>query len=404
MSVPTISQDQLKPSTEDKSSYDLLKDDVRIDEPIEDLLADDPVDDVVDDDVKADDVEEVEEEDKEEEIEEATDENEPVVDPDDIQLQTPVKLKELLAKYPNFKKEFPEVLAANYREQKYAELLPTIEDAKVAVERSETLGKFEEKIFSGETAPILSIVKEEDPVAFAKIVDNYLPTLHKTDSRAYFHVVGGVINQLAHEMFQAGESNGNEDLKVAAQLLYKYTFQDRKQPESFGNTNPKETEELSKIKKEREDFEKQKYESVSNELATKTDNLIKSTIDKNIDPKGTMPPYVRRNAINDALKLVKSSIEADARFNKIIEGMWANAKKNNYRPDDVNKIRMAILGKSKAHLKDAIIKTRNEALKGISQRSSSGTTEKKTVVKTRTSANKADGKPEGRLTTFDLLS
>jgi len=392
MSTPdNLVQNQLP--LDDANSYDLLKDETPQETEETDLLKDEPV------------VEEPEQEteqaEAEEEIEVAEEEVEEQED-EELEFHAPIQMKELLAKYPNIKKEFPALFAANYREQKYAEILPTIEDAKVAVERSQTLAKFEDTIFSGETTPILGIVKQEDPTAFAKIVDNYLPALKQTDEGAFYHVVGSVIDQLAREMVMAADTHNNEDLKTAAQIMYRYAFVNKQQPPSYGGQKTVETTELTKIKQEREQFEQQRFETVSSELSQKTDNLIKSTIDKNIDPKNVMSPYVRRNAINDCLNTVKESMKADARFNKIIEGMWANARKNNYRPDDVKKIRTAILGKAKTNLRDAIRKTRDEALKGITQRPAIA--EKKVVNRNKVTERKAESRPEGRLSTFELLS
>lgn len=401
-----------------QDTYDLLKDDANDsskEETVkEDLLADDkPKEEEEEEEENYDDVKE-KESDNEIELDSDTDVE---IDADelanDVQLQTPIKIKEILAKYPNIKKEFPELFAANYREQKYAEILPTIDDAKLAVERSETLQKFEQTLFSGETAPVLDIIKKEDPTAFGKIVDNYLPTLQKIDSKAYYHVIGGVLRQLAMEMFQSGATNNNDDLKTAAQIVHRYVFNSDNDvmPKSFGNADNKETVESNKIKDERAAFEKEKFTTVSNELNSRTDNLIKSTINNNIDPKDMMSAYVKKNAVNDCLTQVKDLIKADVRFNKIIDGMWKKAAEQKYDSSIVDQIRKAILGKAKSVLREAIQKTRTEALKGSStvtkQRDSANTVNRgQSTVKRETtskSGNKTE-QPNRRLSTLELLN
>ena len=112
------------------------------------LLQVDVPDDTVNE--EADETESNQETDDEEEEEEIEED----IDPNDIELQVPVKMKELLAKYPNIKKDFPELIAANFREKEYAEIFPTPEDAKEAVEKVATLDKFQQLIFSGDSAPI----------------------------------------------------------------------------------------------------------------------------------------------------------------------------------------------------------------------------------------------------------
>src|SRR5215471_8169350 len=109
-----------------------------------------------------------------------------------LELVTPVRRRDILKKYPNIFKDFPYLEKAYYREQQFTELLPTIEDAKAAVEKSKVLDRFESDVTSGNTETILRAVKETSPDAFLKIVDNYLPTLAKVDEKAFFHVIGNV--------------------------------------------------------------------------------------------------------------------------------------------------------------------------------------------------------------------
>src|SRR5215469_7143808 len=81
-----------------------------------------------------------EEEPKEEKPEEEIEEEVKLND-DDIDIDSPVKRKELLAAYPDIFKKFPYLEKSMYREQQYSELFPTMSDAKVAAERSQILAR-----------------------------------------------------------------------------------------------------------------------------------------------------------------------------------------------------------------------------------------------------------------------
>src|SRR5881396_2432670 len=87
-------------------------------------------------------VDEKEEEDELKELEEEL--KEP--DEEKLELVTPIPRREILAKYPQLFKDFPYLEKAYYREQQFTELLPTIEDAKIAVEKSSILDKFENDV------------------------------------------------------------------------------------------------------------------------------------------------------------------------------------------------------------------------------------------------------------------
>src|SRR5258706_3522562 len=176
---------------------------------IDELATDDKKIDDKGDEKKEDDLLESDEEpevkkdkkDKDEELE--IDEEE--VKLDDLDAVEDVQRKEILAKYPNIFKDFPQLEKAYYREQKYAELLPTLDDAKDAVEKSEQYDKFEKTLLSGDIDSILNSVKTADSKAFNKIVDEYLPTLQKVDQSAYFHVIGTVIKNTIVAMSRHGK-------------------------------------------------------------------------------------------------------------------------------------------------------------------------------------------------------
>ena len=127
-----------------------------------------------------------EQEQEEEEVDELKEIEEELEGPseEDLELMTPVRRKEILAKYPKLFKDFPYLEKAYYREQQFTELLPTINDAKIAVEKAQVLDKFDCEIMSGDITTVLEAAKDESQEAFLKIADNYLPALRKVDQQA----------------------------------------------------------------------------------------------------------------------------------------------------------------------------------------------------------------------------
>src|SRR6187401_409402 len=94
---------------------------------------------------------------------------------EDLELMTPVRRKEILAKYPKLFKDFPYLEKAYYREQQFTEINPTIEDARVASEKAKIMDIVEREIMSGDITSVLAAAKDENQEAFYKVVDNYLP-------------------------------------------------------------------------------------------------------------------------------------------------------------------------------------------------------------------------------------
>ena len=285
--------------------------------------------------------------------------------------------KEILAKYPKIFKEFPQLEKAYYREQKYAELLPTLDDAKSAVEKSQQYDKFEQTLLSGDIDSILSSVKTADGKAFNKIVDEYLPTLQKVDQTAYFHVIGHVIKNTIVAMSRFGKENENENLQAAAVLLNQFVFgkNEFEAPKEFG---PKPDKSENSVDNERLQLHQERFESALEDLTTTSQNIIKSTIAKHIDPKDTMTDYVRKTAIRDALDDVDKAIASDARFRSVLDKLWEKAAKANFSRASLADIKTAHLNKAKTLLRPIIQKHRSEALKGLGTRDKS---EREEVVK-----------------------
>lgn len=284
-------------------------------------------------------------------------------------LALPVKKGVILKKYPNLFKDFPILEKTYYAHQQYSEVFATPDDAREAAERVETLNKFEQSLIeNGDLTGVLSAVKEANPESFNKIADEYFEALGKVDREAQFHVAGGVIKGLIVNMIKTARSQGEkgEPLQEAAHIINQYIFgSDEFEPQrKLSKQNP-ESEEAKRLKEERANFTKQKYEDARDTLNTKVGNILKSTINQNIDPKGGMSDYVKRNAVNDVLTIINGSLREDRAFTKQLDKLWENAFSKNFSEDSLTQIRRAILSKSKTLLPSALKKVRNEAIRGL---------------------------------------
>lgn len=286
---------------------------------------------------------------------------------EELELVTPFKRKEILKKYPNIFKEFPYLEKSYYREQKFTELYPTIDDAKRASEKAKTLDTFEGKLLSGNTEEILLAVKNTDKKAFNKVVDSYLPTLMKVDQAAFYHVVGNVLKDAVITMVSEGKKRDDKDLLGAAEKFHEFMFGTTEfTPKSqMSVEDERESEEQAKLNKQREDFTRERYEASREELDTRVTNAIKNTVNNNIDPKDLMSPYVKSKAIEDVIKEVNYQIRGDTRFMAIYDRLWEASFNDNFSKESRERLRNAWFSKARTILPAIITKSRNEALRGL---------------------------------------
>jgi len=282
---------------------------------------------------------------------------------DNLDITAPPRKKEILAKFPELFKTFPFIEKILYRDKQYNELFGSFDDAKELAEKAETFNTFERDLLSGKTEDILKNVKDTDSKAFDKIVDNYLVSLHKVDKEAYFDVVNNMNKRLIQAMVEEANSAENEDLKQAALLLHQFLFGSSKFTPPKVRSSEKPEDKDSEAEKERLAYVQERFETSSQELQTKVDNTLKATISEYIDPKGVMTPYMKRNAVNDALKSIHSSLGTDSSFRRSLDKTWKAAFDAKFSKDSLDRIRALYLSRAKSGLGNAIKKARAEALK-----------------------------------------
>lgn len=327
-----------------------------------------PADKEVDEEVDKEKVEEVDElKEIEEELKGPSEE--------DLELTTPVRRKEILKKYPEIFKDFPYLEKAYYREQQFTELLPTIQDAKIAVEKAQILDRVDQNISNGDITGILAAAKSEDNEAFLKIADNYLPALRQVDQQAYYHVLGNVVKDTIITMVREARALGEQGapLQAAANILNQFVFgsQNFEPPTALSRrSNPEEKNRENEYRQQEQQRIFSQFESTKNDLQGKADNVLKSTIDQNIDPTKTMTDYVKNHATQEAMETLETLLSKDRHLRGILDKLWEKAYERGFDKESTDKIKAAYLSKAKTLLPSVIRKARNDALKGLGRRSS----------------------------------
>lgn len=410
------------------------------------LLMDDDTEEVLDlSEKKEEKKEEVKEEEKEEDEEEknkedegesegeieleGAEEEEEVELTEELELAPDVTRKDILKKYPTLFKDFPSLERAMFKEKEFYKHFESLDEARESISKARALDAFEADLQKGSTGQekILKLVKENNAEAFNRVVDDYLITLGKVDRDAYHHVLGNVTKMTIMSMLQEAEGMDNEDdkkeLERAAALLNKHVFNTYKftKPTRLSKGETAEETDLSGKKpiSERERaFIERTFNTARNNVVSRTNDILERTIKKHIDPKESMTDYIRKVAIRDSIELTKSQIAKDARFQKIIDGLWHKAAQNDFDEASLSKIESAYLNRAKTVLPSVIKKVRGDALKGLGKkvRAREEVTEdenetqendsrsKRESTRERTPSNKVQkGKVPDNMSTLDYL-
>ena len=345
---------------------------------------------------------------EEEELEETKEPTE-----EDLELTTPVRRKEILAKYPTLFKDFPYLEKAYYREQQFTEVFPTIQDAKISAEKAAILDKAEQQVMNGDITMFLQAAKAEDGEAFKKIADNYLPTLRRVDQQAYFHVLGNVIKDTIITMVREGRNLGDQGapLTAAANVLNQFIFGSQKftPPQQLSKrVDPQVQEAQQQINQQKQQQIMATFTSVKDDLQTRADNVLRSTIDGHIDPNKTMTDYVKTHATQEAFDKLETLISQDSRFRVLIDKLWEKAFQTGFDKESTDRIKSAYLSKAKTLLPSVIKSARTNALKGRTDTDEPVPAKKGPIARGHSAApssgkfRKASDIPRG-MTTLDVL-
>jgi hypothetical protein len=350
-------------------------------------------------------------------VEDEQDEKEPELNEDELEIIAPARRAEILKAYPDLFKKFPHLEKAYYRDQKYSELFGTPRDAEQVIETARTFEHFAQAVSQGSTKSVLEGIKQQNPDAFASIVDNYLTDLKSVDEKAFYHVFSNAIKSTAAAMAQEAQNSKNEDLLIAARLMYQYVMGTTNYtgPTKFAKEKPaQEVQQNNELNQERMQFFTERFESAQGDLQGRVDGVLKNTIDQNMDPKGSMTDYVKRVAVNEAMDSVKAQIDKDPGFRRLLDRLWEKAADERFSRGSIEKIRSAYLAKAKTLLPGAIKVSRNAALRGLGKRvrddddtetnvRQSSTKRESSSPQTFRGSNKSDNPSKGK-STLDFLN
>jgi hypothetical protein len=347
-----------------EDTFELLN----VDDPIEKV---EPLDIEEKDEKEEKEVETKVEEEEVDELEEIEKELKQPTEEDLLELTTPVRRREILAKYPTLFKDFPYLEKAYYREQQFTETFPTIQDAKLAAEKANILDRTEREVMNGDITSVLLAARSEDMEAFHKIADNYLPTLRKVDQQAYFHVIGNVIKDTIVTMVREGRGLGDQGapLTAAANVLNQFIFGSQQFTPSRPLTqhvDPNIQNQQNQIRQQERERAYTQFTSLVSDLQGKADNVLRATIDGHIDPNKSMTDYVKNHATAEAFDKLSSLIDQDNRFRSLLDKLWDRAHESGFDKASTDRIKSAYLSKAKTLLPSVIKSARNNALKGMS--------------------------------------
>lgn len=300
-----------------------------------------------------------EEEDESEETEDETSDTEGV---DELSLY-----KQLKKADPEIFKKFPELRTTLFREQKYSEMFPTVEDAVEAHGKLKNVDMLEADLLDGNPENLFEAIaatdKDSGKGSFAKLAMNILPAIYKQDKDAYTEILRVPIKRAIQNVYLQAKKAGNDNLANSALYLDQFYFGEDgigTDPKSRLATETKKSPEQQKWEKEKQEHE----EKIQNDFKDQVYEVIKTKLDREIFAsieKLEFDPYKRKNVVRDIVSEVNNLLASDKRYQASIRSLWNQAQSARFNGDWKARITNAFLARAKAVLPIAKKKVIDEA-------------------------------------------
>lgn len=239
-------------------------------------------------------------------------------------------------------KKIPELKHILFREQKYTELFPTIDDAKEAAERSETFAKYETDLMSGDSSGLLESLEKTDKKALESFVANFIPTLEKQSKDLYLGMIFPEIKKLC----RAAAKSGNEILETSAENIHWFVFGDKNLESEQGLKPVKSDEKEDNLSKREREFEQRQYDSFAKDAYQVGQNRLTKIVSfafKDSD----MSPLLQKSLSQEIMSRVDAVIARDPRHMGNINNLWEQARRNGYTSQWKDRIINTYLSRAK---------------------------------------------------------
>ena len=327
---------------------------------------------VPDEPVEAEETEESEEETTEEDSEgeeepSEDEEEEPEEEPEEPEDVEPgqLKVQDVIKKYPNVFKEFPELKQNLFLARQFQELVDSPEQVKEAIVQANYFQYFQDRVLQGDAKEVLTSIKNSgDAKALSEFANNFLPALHEVDENTFYKISAPILQNALYQAVVEAEQSGTEDLAKAAKWIHRFIFgtTDIKKPAARQQRAPEIDAERQQLLEEKSNWERQRLGEAFQEVSGGIVSDLKKRILKDLDPKNEIQPYVKKKLVDDIIQETGKTLAKDPRHNKTMDSLWQRFKDSGMQANGKTRIRDTYLARAIAVLPGIRSKLRAEAL------------------------------------------
>jgi len=380
--------------TDDEILNDLPKEEEEIKEDTTEQL--ETKKEVKEDEEVDEEVDETKEEDKEDKEDKEEDKED-----EDKQIYGVLSYKALNNYDPLLLKKFPTLRRAIQADAAVFSNFGSIEEMEEFAGRQENYAVFENSIISGEPELILKTLKQVNPEAFSRFVENFTPTINELSPDVFREKIAHpVISNFLKSAIDEGTKSGNENLILAAKHLARATYgtKDGSIPEVVSLKRDKKVDpEKVALEQKLKAHEDGKLNDFQDTVWVKAKEIFEAEIRKIINPRNELVPLIERAVMKEIEDEIGLELAQDQVYNSQINQLWRAAVRNNFRPEIKARVIQAFLARARPSLRKIASEKLKEAIPTSSRVKNDPSTRTNKIDGVPSKVNKVSSIPSSRV-------
>ncbi len=295
----------------------------------------------------------------EEEVDEVEEEEEvePVEDEDEALNASFGNLKK---EFPDIFKKFPSLRNKLGREYAFSDIYPTLDEARVASQKSQVYDIFDKEINLGNPVPIIQALPTLDVAK--KFAEQILPALRQAHPDLYTKAVDPFTRLLLNKMHSDAENSGDKNLALAARYVSKYLYGKAEIPallESKRNNEPDPEKEELKARLAR--TEQNQIASFETTVTSSVVRVLNKEAKSLLDPKDTLAPKMQTILLKQIIEELDEELKQNPTHMARMRAFRERAQKSGLSDSAKSQILSAYLQNARPLLKTISQRIKSEA-------------------------------------------
>ena len=255
-------------------------------------------------------------------------------------------VKAIKALAPDLFKKFPYLKTAFFELPKYKEVFSTPEEAQGAAAKAADFDALEVSLVGkGDAHLLLDQMNTNNPKALAKMLDGFGDAVRKVDPNLYLRITEPIIEELLHFAAKHADKIGDKNLKLSAQHLARYVFNNGGEiPQLRQPKSNEPSDEEKELQRDRQNFDNERFGAAMEDVATRSVESIDKIFERKLD---MLTPFEKKAVLRDAREELNTTLKADKELQRKLSSLWASAKRDSYSTASKERVKEAWLSRAK---------------------------------------------------------